>query len=187
MGMYGLTSLSETFGGKIMGLHKPMNFSEGEVSTRINEPSNPFKGEMSILPKTSGFENTIMSLKGKGLNNGGTLDIESKIFGNLKFKNNFVNPIKQNGNKKQFGGFEQMMGGIKNKGVGFEQMMRGTGSRGGFEQAVFGNRVGGGQIFNNFIARNRSTKMIKTPVGKLQVINIPKGSNSPVPAQIVQN
>jgi hypothetical protein len=175
MNIYGMNSLSEVFGGKIIGLNAPVKFENEEISFKGTDVKSPFKEptistkgngfEQSIIGlKGKGFENTVMSLKGKGFNNIQTpssSNIESKIFGNFKNNNKFFNPISL---------------GIKNN----------VGGVSGFEQALYGSRVGQGRVFNDFITRNRVIRSVKTPVGKLQVVTIPKGGSS-VPTQIVQN
>jgi hypothetical protein len=217
MSMYGLSNLSETFGGKIRGLKEPVKFDVDEVSTKITEPSSPFRdsslslkgkgfddslksikgdnkfgsslsfstgrgfedtvmslrgkglgggfGSSLSFSKGKGFENTVMSLRGtkyNALNNISSTGIENKIFGSIR-QNNFQNPMRL---------------GTQTRGI--------TKQYTGFEQALYGNRIGRGQVFSDFIAKN---KTVETPVGELQVISrlspvtgaqiLPEISNAP--------
>jgi len=180
MGMYGLSNLSETFGGKIRGLKEPVKFDVEEVSTKISEPSNPFRDSSLSLKgkgfdeslkslKTGsmlgssmnfstgrGFEETVMSLRGKkfnGVNTSGITSVENKIFGSIR-GNSFQNPVrlgtKTKGMTKQFTGFEEALyGHTLNRGF-----------NNGFSTR--------GKVFSDFIARN---KTVNTPVGELQVVS----------------
>ena len=139
MSMYGMNNLSEVFGGKIPGLNKPVSFESEGLVSKDNIEKSPFR-EPKILTKGTGFSDTVMSLKGRNnVPKGSTADIEGKIFGNVKTGN----ILSRKTNNVNFSGFEQML--------------------------YSGKGQSKGQVFNDFIARNRS---VKTPVGDLQVVNV---------------
>jgi hypothetical protein len=176
MSMYGMSKLSDVFGGKIPGLNKPVSY-EGEVTTSKDSfEKSPFR-EPKVLSKGHGFEDTILSLKGRSqVPQGSSANIEGKIFGNFKSNNTF------GGNTLKFGAMPNTLrNNTSSKVGGLKSSLNVNTNVNGFEQMLFGgrkslkqnipqqNRVGG-KIFNDFVARNKS---LTTPAGKLEIVNVP--------------
>lgn len=129
MGMYGLSSLSEVFDGKIPLLNKGAR----GASLDVLPPQEP---TLSISKPLSPLDRTV-NLKGKGV------DIEAKIFGGIRGTDFGRSKL----TVPQGTGFEKMLGkrNLTGQVSGFEQMMRVTPMRGqasGFEQMMRGLPTG---------------------------------------------